>query len=114
VPEVDDADKGKAFKSSLGNLDKLLEHRVRLAVSILLSRYNRLSFSRIKELTGETDGNLGANLRRLEDASHISARKEFVDRKPVTWYVLTAGGRRALQAHLDALDGLLRGSRPNS
>ncbi len=114
MPEVDGAEKGKAFKSSLGKLDKLLEHRVRLAVSILLSRYDRLSFSRIKELTGETDGNLGANLRRLEDAGYISARKEFVDRKPVTWYALTAGGRKALRAHLDALDGLLQGPRPTS
>ncbi len=50
----------------------------------------------MKELTGETDGNLGANLRRLEEDGYLSAAKEFVDRKPVTWYSLTARGRIAL------------------
>ena len=76
---------------------------MRLAICVLLSRHDRLSFSRFKELTEETDGNLGANLRRLEDDGYVSAEKEFVDRKPVTWYALTARGRKALRSHLDAM-----------
>ena len=91
----------------LGGIDRLLEHRVRLAICVLLSRYDRLSFSRIKELTGETDGSLGAHLRRLEDEAYVAVKKEFVDRKPVSWYRLTAAGRKALGAHLDALGGLI-------
>ena len=39
----------------LDAIDRLLEHRVRLAIAVLLSRYDRLSFSRLKELTAETD-----------------------------------------------------------
>lgn len=81
---------------------------MRLAVCVLLSRYERLSFSRFKELTEETDGNLGANLRRLEEAGYLSVEKEFVERKPVTWYALTAKGRRALRAHLDAMSRMIR------
>ncbi len=72
-----------------------------------MSRYDRLSFSRMKELTGETDGNLGANLRRLEEDGYLSAAKEFVDRKPVTWYSLTARGRRALRSHLEVLGRMI-------
>ncbi len=100
-----------AEKESLRNLDRLLEHRLRLAIVVLLRRHTELSFSRIKELTEETDGNLGANLRKLEDAGYLNARKEFVDRKPVTWYSLTRGGRKALKVHLDALNDLLRDTR---
>lgn len=70
---------------------------------VLLSRFDRLSFSRLKELTDETDGNLGANLRRLEEQGYVSATKEFVERKPVTWYGLTPKGRRALRAHVESL-----------
>ena len=55
------------MREDLERLDRLLEHRVRLAVCVLLSRYDRLSFSKLKELTDETDGNLGANLKKLED-----------------------------------------------
>ena len=91
----------------LDAIDRLLEHRVRLAIAVLLSRYDRLSFSRLKELTGETDGSLGAHLRRLEDAAYVAVRKEFVDRKPVSWYRLTVAGRKALTAHLEALAGLI-------
>ncbi len=92
-------------------LDKLLEHRLRLSLCVLLSRFDEISFSRLKELTDETDGNLGANLRRLEDAGHISVRKEFVGRKPVSWYSLTKPGKKILQSHLDALSHLIDSAR---
>lgn len=101
----------QAFQQRLQNLDKLLEHRLRLAIAVLLTRYDELSFSRIKELTGETDGNLGANLRRLEEAGYIAVQKEFKDRKPVTWYSLTRNGQKILKAHIEALDDLLGDSK---
>jgi len=95
------------LKEAIGSLDRLLEHRVRLGVCVLLTRWERLSFSRLKELTGETDGSLGANLKKLEDDQYLAVAKEFVDRKPVTWYSITAKGRKALRAHLSALERLI-------
>jgi DNA-binding PadR family transcriptional regulator len=94
-------------KETIGRLDRLLEHRVRLAICVLLTRYDRLSFSGLKELTDETDGNLGANLRKLEDEAYVSVTKEFVERKPVSWYKITAAGRRALKRHLEALGAVI-------
>lgn len=91
----------------LGHIDTLLEHRVRLAVSVLLSRHEAFSFSRLKELLHETDGNLGAHLRKLEDAGYVSVEKTYRNRRPVTWYRLTAKGRRQLERHLDGLAQLL-------
>lgn len=92
---------------ALEGLDRLLEHRVRLAICVLLSRHDAVSFSRLKELLGETDGNLGANLRRVEEAGYLRVVKEFVDRKPVTWYSLTTAGRRALARHIQALERIV-------
>lgn len=92
---------------ALGRLDAALEHRVRLAICVLLSRTNALTFSRFKELLDQTDGNLGAQLRRLEDERYVALRRDFVDRKPVTWYSLTPQGRSALRAHIRGLQGLL-------
>jgi DNA-binding MarR family transcriptional regulator len=103
-PEADD------LRERLEALDRLLEHRVRLAVSVLLTRFDRLSFSRLRELTGESDGGMGAHLRRLEDGGYLTVTKEFVDRKPVSWYALTAAGRAALAAHLSALEELIAGA----
>lgn len=95
------------MRKELGALDRLLEHRVRLAVCVLLTRYERLSFSRLKALTDESDGNLGANLRKLEEEGLIEVTKEFVERKPVSWYGITAQGRKTLKAHLDVLGRII-------
>jgi len=89
--------------------DRLLDHRVRLAICALLARRDRLSFSRLKELLDETDGSLGAHLRRLEEAGYLKIAKEFLDRRPTTWYALTAAGRRALAEHVAVLERLLAG-----
>jgi DNA-binding PadR family transcriptional regulator len=95
------------MKRELDALDRVLEHRVRLAICVLLTRYDRLSFSRLKELTDETDGNLGANLRKLEDEGFVAVTKEFVDRKPVSWYAITAKGRKVLRSHLHVLSRMI-------
>jgi DNA-binding transcriptional ArsR family regulator len=74
-------------------LDPLLEHRARLAVCVLLSRHEAISFARFKQLLDLTDGNLGAQLRKLEDAGYVTLRRDFEARKPITRYSLSAVGR---------------------
>jgi DNA-binding MarR family transcriptional regulator len=95
----------------LVELDDLLQHRARIGAAVLLARHDRLSFSRLKELLQETDGNLGAQMRKLEDASYVIARKEFENRRPVTWYALTTQGKRALAQHLASLERLIKQAR---
>lgn len=84
-------------------LDPALEHRARLAIAVLLARHGEISFASFKQQLDLTDGNLGAQLRRLEDDGYLALRRDFVGRKPVTWYALTRNGRKALDKHLHAL-----------
>ncbi len=91
----------------LEGIDKILEHRIRLAIAVILTRDDEVSFRRLKRLLQETDGSLGANLRRLEDAGYITIRKEFRKRRPVSWYALTELGRNRLRAHLRALQRMI-------
>ena len=93
----------------LDQLDPLLQHRSRLGAMVLLSGAD-FTFSRLKAQLGETDGNLGAQLRKLEDAGYVSVKKEFVDRKPTSWYALTPQGLRALKGHLKAMEEVIRGA----
>lgn len=88
-------------------MNRLLEHRSRLGVCLLLSQTEAMNFTRLRELLGETDGNLGAHLRKLEEAGYVEVRKEFAERKPVTWYEITSAGEKALRSHLGALEALL-------
>lgn len=95
--------------AALPPLDRLFDHRARLAIAVLLATRDALSFRRLKEVLDETDGSLGAHLRRLEDAGYVSVRKEFEERKPISWYSLTAEGRAALERHVRGLESLLAG-----
>lgn len=88
---------------ALDALDPAFEHRARLAIAVLLARHAEISFARFKQELDLTDGNLGAQLRRLEDHGYLVLRRDFVERKPVTWYALSKAGRRALDRHLAAL-----------
>jgi len=91
--------------------DDLLQHRARIGAAVLLARHDRLSFRRLKVLLDETDGNLGAQMRKLEDAGYVTARKEFLARRPVTWYRLTPRGKRALSQHLANMERLINHAR---
>ncbi len=92
---------------ALDGLDPALEHRARLAIAVLLARHGEISFAAFKEQLQMTDGNLGAQLRKLEEVGIVNLRRDFVERKPVTWYALTGPGRQTLNRHLKALQSLI-------
>lgn len=88
-------------------LNGLLEHRVRLAICVLLSKYDAMSFTRIKQVLAETDGSLGAHLRKLENSGYLDVEKAYRKRRPVTWYRLNNRGRIKLKRHLTVLTQLI-------
>ena len=92
---------------ALDGLDPAFEHRARLAIAVLLARHEEISFARFKQELALTDGNLGAQLRRLEEDGYLQLRRDFVERKPVTWYALSKTGRKALDKHLFALRAVI-------
>ena len=91
----------------LAALNGLLQHRVRLAICVLLSKYDVMSFSRLKDVLEEKDGSLGTHLRKLEDAGYLAIDKTYRDRRPVTWYQLTTAGRQHLERHIENLTRLI-------
>jgi DNA-binding transcriptional ArsR family regulator len=95
----------------LSGLDPLLQHRTRLGAMVLLSGVEALSFTHLRQALGETDGNLGAQLRKLEEADYLVVRKEFKDRKPISWYSIGPPGRASLRQHLAAMESLVRAAR---
>jgi len=105
---VDSAAEFDSARQGLAGLDALLNNPLRLGICVLLAEADEMNFSRLSGLLDATDGNLGAQLRKLEDAGYVSVHKEFVDRKPVSWYELTPAGDEALRAHLAAMEAVVR------
>ena len=66
-----------------------------------------LDFSRLKKLTGATDGNLGAHILALEKAGYVRVDKSFVDRRPRTEVTATKAGRAAFAAHVAFLKSVI-------
>lgn len=88
-------------------LDPTIHERVRLAILTALGAQERLSFNELKELTGATDGNLSTHLQKLENEGYVTATRGMLGRRRKTDYAVTARGREALTAYLDALERLL-------
>ena len=95
------------FTQNLERLDKLLEHRTRLGLCILLKDEAELPFTELKTLLAVTDGNLSAHIKKLMTADYVSERKMFLNKKPRTLYRITTRGHKALKEHGEVLMGLL-------
>ena len=92
---------------TLPEIDPVVHGPLRLAVLSLLVGVDSADFKWLRDKTGSTDGNLGANLARLEEARYIAVTKKFIGRKPTSRYRLTPAGRKALAAYVVALRRLL-------
>jgi DNA-binding HxlR family transcriptional regulator len=91
----------------LPELNPVIHGKLRLALLSLLVGVEEAEFTWLRAKTGATDGNLGAQLLKLEEAGYVTVEKRFVQRKPQTLYRMTAAGRAALGEYVQALKQLL-------
>ena len=93
-------------------LNEIIHQPVRLRIMsalVTLDPESEVDFSYLRDLLEVTDGNLGAHLRKLEEAGYITVTKTFIDRKPRSFVTATAEGRRVFQQHVAALQVILKG-----
>jgi DNA-binding HxlR family transcriptional regulator len=91
----------------LPELNPVIHGTLRLKLISLLAGVEQAEFIWLRTLTDSTDGNLAAQLLKLEQAGYIRVRKRFVQRKPQTTYRITERGRAALAEYVQALKQLL-------
>ena len=93
--------------AELPELNPIIHGKLRLALLSLLSTVEEAEFTWLRAKTNSTDGNLGAQLLKLEEAGYVEVEKKFVLRKPQTLYRMTQSGRQALTEYVQALKQLL-------
>ena len=94
-------------------LDEIIHQPVRLrlmAALVAIKSGEGAEFTFLRDLLNVTDGNLGAHLRRLEEAGYIESTKSFVDRKPHTYVAATAAGRKVFRNQVAALEEIIQGA----
>jgi len=95
----------------MAELNETIHQPVRLrimAALVTLGPADEVDFTYLRDLLEVTDGNLGAHLRKLEEAGYIAVNKAFVERKPHTYISATAEGRKVFQEHVAALESILK------
>ena len=63
-------------------LDPVVHGKLRLAVLSLLIGVEEADFTWLRLKTGSTDGNLGAQMLKLEEAGYVAMEKRFDGRSP--------------------------------
>jgi DNA-binding MarR family transcriptional regulator len=100
----------------MAQFDEIIHQPLRLkimsALNVLPARQG-LEFSRLKKLTGATDGNLGAHIETLAKAGYVTVDKAFVAKRPQTTVTATPAGRAAFAAHVASLRQIIE-STPDS
>jgi DNA-binding MarR family transcriptional regulator len=97
----------------LAELDEVIHQPLRLRIMAALNALPAsvgLEFSRLKKLTGATDGNLGAHIETLSKAGYVAIDKAFVGKKPQTTVTATAVGRGAFARHVASLQEIIAAS----
>lgn len=111
MPSVRTSSGATAANSPAEELDRLIHERIRLGIVSALAANDSLTFAELREVLKTTDGNLSVHARKLEEAGYVRVTKGFEDRRPKTEYRLTPKGRRALEAYLLQMEGLLSAAR---
>lgn len=95
-------------------LDDIIHQPLRLRIMAALQALpagEGLEFSRLKKLTGATDGNLGAHIETLAKANYVEVDKSFVGKRPQTRVTATAAGRGAFARHVASLRQIIETGR---
>ena len=91
------------------NIPDLFSNKLRLAVMVSLVSGEK-SFQELKKVTNASDGNLGAQLLKLENEKYIESTKSFFNRKPRTTYKITELGTTLLNEYVDLLERVIHGA----
>jgi len=94
-------------------LDPVIHPPKRLAIcAVLAAAGDWVEFAAVRDAAEVSDSVLSKHSRALEEAGYLQVRKGAVGRRPRTWFRLTAAGRRAFAAHLEALQELAATAAP--
>ncbi|WP_214412700.1 winged helix-turn-helix domain-containing protein [Sphaerisporangium fuscum] len=91
----------------MSELDPLIHAPARLRVMSLLAAVEEAEFAFVRDEVGVSDSVLSKHAAALESGGYVEIRKGHVGKRPRTWLRLSAAGRRAYEAHVEALRAIV-------
>src|SRR3954463_5685479 len=99
----------------MAGLDEIIHQPLRLRIMAALTALpdaQGLDFTRLKKLTGATDGNLGAHIETLAKAGYGDVTKAFVGKTPQATVTSPPAGRGAFARHVATLREIIAAQPP--
>ncbi|WP_050638368.1 transcriptional regulator [Candidatus Stoquefichus sp. SB1] len=94
------------MKDKIIDSSKVFESIIR--VQMLSSLYvSELTYNELKEICNCSDGNMATHTKKLLAEEFIITKKEFVNNKPQTTYILTEKGKREFLNYVKLLNSLV-------
>lgn len=94
-------------------LDDVIHAPVRFSIVATLTGVDRAEFAFLRDVVEVSDSVLSKQISVLEQAGYVKVTKGYVGKRPRTWLALTPAGRRAFDAHLEALGAIAALGRPD-
>lgn len=93
----------------INSIPNIFQSKLRIAIISCLMTGEK-TFKEVKEITGTTDGNLSAQISKMEESGYIEVHKDFFNNKPRTRYNLTEKGRNGFIDYVNILEAILKQS----
>ncbi len=87
--------------------DAVFFEKTRLSILTLLYREHELSFNRLKEALGTSDGGLYAHLEKLRQAGYIDRQKAIIEESVSSLYCLTPQGKTRFREYVEFLEAVV-------
>jgi DNA-binding MarR family transcriptional regulator len=88
-------------------IDPHIHPPARLQLMSMLTAVSQAEFVTLREALDVSDSVLSKHVSALAAEGYVASRKGVLDGRRTTWISLTATGRKALRAHVDALRALI-------
>ena len=87
--------------------DAIIHAPKRLQICALLAPNASVEFSTLKQQLDVSDSVLSKHIKTLEDVDYVLMNKKIVNNRKRSWLSLTAKGRKAFVAHVNALKAMV-------
>lgn len=84
-------------------IDEVVHGRVRLAIMAFLKGARQSDFVELREALELTDGNLAAQLRKLEKHGYVRIQKGYLGKRTRMTVTITDAGDAVMSTYLDRL-----------
>ena len=92
---------------SIEHLDPVIHAPKRFGAMAVLAGTEWVEFAFLRDHLKVKDADLSKQMTALAEAGYVKSRKSKVGRGGKTWFMVTAEGRRAFDAHVAALQAVV-------